>query len=44
MKMTIAYERFHGIGRLVWSYVAAICMVGGIVYIRMPETKGKPLP
>lgn len=33
-----------GYGHLVWIYVAAICVVGGIVYIRMPETKGKPLP
>lgn len=33
-----------GYGHLVWIYLAAICVIGGIVYARMPEMKGKPLP
>lgn len=33
-----------GYGHLVWIYLAAIAVIGGIVYTLMPETKGKPLP
>jgi MHS family alpha-ketoglutarate permease-like MFS transporter len=33
-----------GYGHLVWIYLAAISVIGGIVYTLMPETKGKPLP
>jgi MHS family alpha-ketoglutarate permease-like MFS transporter len=33
-----------GYGHLVWIYLAAISVIGGIVYALMPETKGKPLP
>ena len=32
-----------GYGHLVWIYVAVVAVIGGILYIRMPETKGKPI-
>jgi len=35
--------RQGGYGHLVWVYVACICVLGGIVYVSMPETKGKSL-
>ena len=28
---------------LIWVYLAAIALVSGITYARMPETKGQPL-
>lgn len=33
-----------GYGHLVWIYLAAISVIGGVVYTLMPETRGKPLP
>lgn len=32
-----------GYGHLIWLYIAAIALVSGITYIRMPETRGQPL-
>jgi MFS transporter, MHS family, alpha-ketoglutarate permease len=32
-----------GYGDLIWVYLAAIALVSGITYARMPETKGQPL-
>ncbi len=33
-----------GMGNMVWIYLAAISTAAAIVYWRMPETKGQPLP
>src|SRR5262249_41154120 len=32
-----------GLSQYLWVYVAAVCVVGFIVYARMPETRGKTL-
>jgi MHS family alpha-ketoglutarate permease-like MFS transporter len=34
----------HGLGDLVWAYVAVAALIGVVVYLTMPETKGKELP
>jgi MHS family alpha-ketoglutarate permease-like MFS transporter len=40
----ITWMTGSGMGQLVWIYLAAISLISGLVFARMKETKGHPLP